>query len=69
MSEYSLDELGFAPLPAQQPTPRPTQRGDIQSQEDSLSFNFQSLSETLTSQLNGFMNMFHSHPSRPVSPG
>ena len=37
-----------APLPAQQPAPRPAQRDDIQSQVDSLSFNFQSLSERLT---------------------
>ena len=49
-----------APLPAQQPAPRPAQRDDIQSQVDSLSFNFQSLSRTLTSQLNDFMNMFRS---------
>ena len=49
-----------APLPALQPAPRPAQRDDIQSQVDSLSFNFQSLSETLTSQLNEFMNMFRS---------
>ena len=44
-----------APLPAQLPAPRPAQRDDIQSQVDSLSSNFQSLSETLTSQLCDFM--------------
>ena len=57
-----------APLPAQQPAPRPAQRDDIQSQVDSLSFNFQSLSETLTSQLNEFMNMFCSQSQSSCQP-
>ena len=57
-----------APLPAQQPAPRPSQRVDIQSQVDSLSFHFRSLSETLTSQLNGFMNMFRSHSQSSCQP-
>ena len=56
------------PLPAQQPAPRPVQRDDIQSQVDSLSFTFQSLSETLTSQLNEFMNMFRSQSQSPCQP-
>ena len=58
-----------APLPAQPPALRTTQRDDIQSQVDSLTCNFQSLSETLTSQLRDFMLMFSSQTSRPVSPG
>ena len=57
-----------APLPAQQPAPRPAQRDDIQSQVDSLSFNFQSLSGTLTSQLNEFMNMFRSQSQLSCQP-
>ena len=57
-----------APLPAQQPAPRPAQRDDIQSQVVSLSFNFQSLSETRTSQLNEFMNMFHSQSQSSCQP-
>ena len=47
-----------AQQPAPQPAPRPAQRDDIQSQVDSLALNFQSLSETLTSQLTDFMNHF-----------
>ena len=47
-----------APLPAQPPGPRPAQRDDLQSQVDSLSSNFQSLSDTLTAQLRDFMFMF-----------
>ena len=47
-----------APLPAQPPPPRPAQRDDLQSQMDSLSGNFQSLSDTLTAQLRDFMLMF-----------
>ena len=39
----SLPAQQTAPLPAQQPAPRPAQRDDIQSQMDSLLFNFQSL--------------------------
>ena len=35
---------------------------------DSLSFNFQSLSETLTSQLNEFMNMFRSQSQSSCQP-
>ena len=54
--------------PAQQPAPRPAQRDDIQSQVDSLSFNFQSLSETLISQLNEFMNMFRSQSQLSCQP-
>ena len=57
-----------APLPAQQPAPRPAQRVDIQSQVDSLSFHFRSLSETLRSQLNGFMNMFRSQSQSSCQP-
>ena len=57
-----------APLPTQQPAPCPAQRDDIQSQVDSLSFNFQSLSETLTSQLNEFMNMFRSQSQSSCQP-
>ena len=49
-----------APLPAQPPPPRPAQRDDLQSQMDSLSGNFQSLSDTLTAQLRDFMLMFGS---------
>ena len=51
-----------------QPVPRPAQRDDIQSQVDSLSFNFQSLSETLTSQLNDFMNKFLSQSQSSCQP-
>ena len=35
---------------------------------DSLSFNFQSVSETLTSQLNEFMNMFRSQSQSSCQP-
>ena len=44
------------------------QRDDIQSQVDSLSFNFQSLSETLTSRLNDFMNRFLSQSQSSCQP-
>ena len=54
-----------APQTAQQPTPRPAQpaprsaqRDDIQSQVDSLTLNFKSLSDNLTSQLSDFMTQF-----------
>ena len=57
-----------APLPAQPPAPRTAQRDDLQSQVDSLSFNFQSLSETLTSQLRDFMNMFSSQSQSSCQP-
>ena len=57
-----------APLPAQPPAPRTEQRDDLQSQVDSLSFNFQSLSETLTSQLRDFMNMFSSQSQSSCQP-
>ena len=57
-----------APLPAQPPAPRTAQRDDLQSQVDSLSFNFQSLSETLTSQLHDFMNMFSSQSQSSCQP-
>ena len=57
-----------APLPAQPPAPRTVQRDDLQSQVDSLSFNFQSLSETLTSQLRDFMNMFSSQSQSSCQP-
>ena len=57
-----------APLPAQQPAPRPAQRDDIQSQVDSLTSNFQSLSETLTSQLCDFMLMFGSQNQSSCQP-
>ena len=57
-----------APLPAQPPTPRPAQRDDIQSQVDSLTSNFQSLSETLTSQLRDFMLMFGSQNQSSCQP-
>ena len=63
-----LTTSGPAPLPTQQPAPRPAQRDDIQSQVDSLSFNFQSLSETLTSQLNDFMNRFLSQSQSSCQP-
>ena len=56
------------PLPAQPPAPRTAQRDDLQSQVDSLSFNFQSLSETLTSQLRDFMNMFSSQSQSSCQP-
>ena len=46
-----------APRPAQ-PAPRPSQRDDIQSQVDALTNNFQSLSDSLTSQLSDFMTQF-----------
>ena len=46
-----------APRPAQ-PTPRPAQCGVIQSQVDSLTFNFNSFSDHLTSQLSDFMTRF-----------
>ena len=36
-----LTTSGPSPQPASQPAPRPAQRDDIQSQVDSLSFNFQ----------------------------
>ena len=59
-----------APLPAQPPASRPAQRDDIQSQVDSLTSNFQSLSETLTSQLREFYAyVLVVRTSRPVSPG
>ena len=57
-----------APLPAQPPAPCTAQRDDLQSQVDSLSFNFQSLSETLTSQLRDFMNMFSSQSHSSCQP-
>ena len=54
-----------APLPAQQPAPRPSQpaprpsqRDDLQSQLDSLSSNFHALSNNLTTQLTDFMSQF-----------
>ena len=52
-----------APLPAQPPAPRPAQRDDLQSQVDSLFSNFQSLSDTLTTQLRDFMLMFRQNQS------
>ena len=57
-----------APLPAQPPAPRPAQRDDIQSQVDSLSSNFQSLSDTLTAQLCDFMLMFGSQNQSSCQP-
>ena len=57
-----------APLPAQPPAPRPAQRDDIQSQVDSLTSSFQSLSETLTSQLRDFMLMFGSQNKSSCQP-
>ena len=57
-----------APLPAQPPAPRTAQRDDIQSQVDSLTCNFQSLSETLTSQLREFMLMFSSQTQSSCQP-
>ena len=57
-----------APLPAQPPALRPAQRDDIQSQVDSLTCNFQSLSETLTSQLRDFMLMFGSQNQSSCQP-
>ena len=42
----------------QQPAPQPSQRDDIQSQVDSLTNNFKSLSDSLTSQLSDFMAQF-----------
>ena len=57
-----------APLPAQPPAPCPAQRDDIQSQVDSLTCNFQSLSETLTSQLRDFMLMFSSQNQSSCQP-
>ena len=47
-----------APQTTQQPAPRPAQRDDIQSQVDSLTLNFKSLSDTLTSQLSDIMTQF-----------
>ena len=55
-------------LPAQPPAPRTVQRDDLQSQVDSLSFSFQSLSETLTSQLRDFMDMFNSQSQSSCQP-
>ena len=55
-------------LPAQPPAPHTAQRDDIQSQVDSLTFNFQSLSETLTSQLRDFMIMFRSQTQSSCQP-
>ena len=57
-----------APLPAQPPAPRTAQRDDIQSQVDSITCNFQSLSETLMSQLPGFMLMFSSQTQLSCPP-
>ena len=57
-----------APLPAQPPAPRPAQRDDLQSQVDSLSSNFQSLSDTLTAQLRDFMLMFGSQNQSSCQP-
>ena len=57
-----------APLPAQPPAPRTAQRDDLQSQVDSLTCNFQSLSETLTSQLRDFMLMFSSQTQSSCQP-
>ena len=42
----------------QQPAPRPAQRDDIQSQVDSITLYFQSLSDNLTYQLSDFMTQF-----------
>ena len=57
-----LTPSGHSPQPASQtapqPAPRPAQRGDIQSQVDSLTLNFKSLSDNLTSQLSDFMTQF-----------
>ena len=47
-----------SPQPAQQPTPRPAQRDDIQSQVDSITLYFQSLSVNLTYQLSDFLTQF-----------
>ena len=54
-----------APQPLQQPAPRPAQpasrpaqRDDIQSQVDSITLYFQSLSDNLTYQLSDFMTQF-----------
>ena len=72
----TLTTSGPPPLPAQQPGPLPAQppalrtaqRDDIQSQVDSLTCNFQSLSETLTSQLREFMLMFSSQTQSSCQP-
>ena len=57
-----------APLPAQPPALRPAQRDELQSQVDSLSSNFQSLSDTLTTQLRDFMLMFSSQNQLSCQP-
>ena len=57
-----------APLPAQPPAPPTAQRDDIQSQMDTLTCNFQYLSETLTSQLRDFMLQFNSKDQSSCQP-
>ena len=47
-----------APQPAQQPAQRPAQRDDIQSQVDSITLYFQSLSVNLPYQLSDFLTQF-----------
>ena len=54
VSTPPLTPSGHSP----QPAPRPAQRDDIQSQVDSLTLNFQFLSDNLTSQLSDFMTRF-----------
>ena len=68
VSTPPLTPSGRSPQPAQQPAPRPAQRDDIQSQVDSLTLNFKSLSDTLTSQLFDFMTRFLSITVVPSAP-
>ena len=60
--------LPTPPLTTSGPSPQPAQRDDLQSQVDSLTCNFQSLSETLTSQLREFMLMFSSQTQSSCQP-
>ena len=47
VSTPPLTPSGHSPQPASQTAPQPAQRGDIQSQVDSLTLNFNSLSDNL----------------------
>ena len=64
VSTPPLTPSGHSP----QPAPRPAQRDDIQSQVDSLTMNFKSLSDNLTFQLSDFMTQFLSKPVVPSAP-
>ena len=56
--------------PSPQPAPQPAPREDLQSQVDSLTMTFQSLSDSINFLgLQSLCHKFSVIPSRPVSPG